>query len=81
MWKLVTLICAGLASALASEQLTSLEVKQSWNVCLQQCSNNMSTCLARSPNDPVCVYTYSNCIDNCDDINDGFDVIKMHHEK
>ena len=78
MWKLVTLICAGLASALASEQLTtaaSLEAKQNWSVCLQQCSNNMRTCLARSPNDPVCVYTYSNCVDNCDDINDGFDVV------
>ena len=51
MWKLVTLVCAGLASALASE-LTSLEVKQNWDVCLQQCSNTMSTCLARTPNDP-----------------------------
>ena len=77
MWKLVTLICAGIASALASE-LTAIEVKQNWRVCLQQCSNTLSTCQARNQDDYTCVYAYSHCVDNCDDIHDDFDVIKVH---
>ena len=77
MWKLVTLVCAGIASALASE-LTAIEVKQNWRVCLQQCSNTLSTCQARNQDDYTCVYAYSHCVDNCDDIHDDFDVIKVH---